>query len=191
MWFWLMTLMGFYGLAPTGTGVPINYLMAEPPSAQVHYQEEKANTSPIQWQSWDEAVFTRAQKENRLVVLDLEAIWCHWCHVMDQKTYTDPQVYTTIQKHYLPVRADQDARPDLSARYQDYGWPATIIFAPDGTELAKRSGFIAPEAFAELLNQLAANPVPEKAARQEPQVYSESPFLSAASKKRASQPLLC
>jgi uncharacterized protein YyaL (SSP411 family) len=95
-----------------------------------------ADKSEIEWQPWSEAVFERAKHENRFVLLDLEAVWCHWCHVMDDKTYRDPEVVKLIRSRYIAVKVDQDANPDLSNRYEDYGWPATVVFAADGSELA-------------------------------------------------------
>ena len=72
----------------------------------------------IRWQPWSDAVFEQARKEKRFVLLDLEAVWCHWCHVMDEKTYHDEAVMKLIRDHYIAVRVDQDARPDLSRRYE-------------------------------------------------------------------------
>ena len=71
----------------------------------------------------------QARAQKRFVLLDLEAIWCHWCHVMDQTTYQDRDVTRLIAEQYIAVRVDQDADPALAARYQDYGWPATIVLA--------------------------------------------------------------
>jgi hypothetical protein len=95
-------------------------------------------TEELEWGEWSTGVFAWAKAENRFVLLDLGAVWCHWCHVMEETTYRDPAVVRLIRSRYLPVRVDQDANPELSNRYEDYGWPATIVFAPDGTELAKR-----------------------------------------------------
>ncbi len=91
---------------------------------------------------------SRAPKpSNAFVILDLEAVWCHWCHVMEKTTYKDAKVVALLKSKYLPVRVDQDANPDLSNRYGDWGWPATIIFAPDGTEIVKRRGYLPPERY--------------------------------------------
>src|SRR5688572_17531083 len=98
----------------------------------------------LDWQPWSPEIFERAKKENKLLVLDLEAIWCHWCHVMEEKTYANPEVAKILTEKFLLIRVDQDSRPDLSKRYADYGWPATIFFDGNGRELAKRAGFIAP-----------------------------------------------
>ena len=73
----------------------------------------------ITWQPWSEAVFEQASKEHRFVLLDLEAVWCHWCHVMEEQTYHDDAVIKLIRDRYIAVRVDQDARPDLSRRYED------------------------------------------------------------------------
>lgn len=134
----------------------------------------------VSWQTWSEAVFERAKRESRFVLLDLEAVWCHWCHVMERETYHNPVVTALIEKHYIPVKVDQDARPDLSRRYENFGWPATIVFAPDGTEIVKRRGYIAPDRFAVLLQAIVDDPSPVIYRDSKPIVaYSESPLLSA------------
>ena len=120
----------------------------------------EAAASSIQWQDWRADLFQQAQRENRFVILDLEAVWCHWCHVMEEKTYADPAVIKLIQEKYIAVRADQDANPGLSARYGDYGWPATIVFAPDGGEIVKRRGYINPIAMQSLLQAIIDDPSP-------------------------------
>lgn len=77
-----------------------------------------ATDGAIRWQPWSNAVFARAQREHRFVLMDLEAVWCHWCHVMNNVTYGSPKVIELIKKHYILVRVDQDARPDISRRYE-------------------------------------------------------------------------
>src|SRR5580704_2683853 len=79
-----------------------------------------ARSQPIIWQPWSDQVWAQAKREHKLVLLDLEAVWCHWCHVMDATTYRDPEVAALIAEHYLAVKVDQDARPDLANRYQDF-----------------------------------------------------------------------
>lgn len=127
----------------------------------------RADDSLIEWERSDAAAFERAEREQRFVLLYLEAVWCHWCHVMDQKTYRDPAVIAALSKHFVALRIDQDARPDLAARYRDYGWPATIVFAPDGREILKRQGYIAPGPMSRLLAAILADPSPEALAREQ------------------------
>src|SRR5689334_2031460 len=115
----------------------------------------------IAWQrEWRPAVFAQAAREHRFVLLDLHAVWCHWCHVMDEKTYSSPAVTALIGKHYLPVSVDADSDPALASRYGDWGWPATIVLAADGTEIVKRRGYIAPAQMLSLLDAIVADPSP-------------------------------
>src|ERR1700760_406877 len=104
----------------------------------------------IRWLHSDTDAFAQARTQHRFVILYLEAVWCHWCHVMDEKTYGDPAVRAILDAHYIPLRIDQDSRPDLSNRYRDYGWPATVIFAADGSEIVKSQALLDPERVAEL-----------------------------------------
>ncbi len=121
---------------------------------------EKPTTNSIVWHSWSDAIFEQAKHENKLVILDLEAVWCHWCHVMEEKTYGDAAVSKLMQEEYIAIRVDQDANPDISIRYEDYGWPATVIFAADGSELVKRRGYIPPERMLTLLKAVVDDPTP-------------------------------
>jgi uncharacterized protein YyaL (SSP411 family) len=114
----------------------------------------------LNWQPWSDKVFADAKRENRFVLLDLEAVWCHWCHVMDANTYSDPAVMRLLQGRYIVVKADQDSRPDLSARYEDFGWPATIVFDGDGHEIVKRQGYLAPDEMASMLQAIIDDPSP-------------------------------
>lgn len=136
-----------------------------------------AKDSPIPWRDWSDELFAEAQREQRFVLLDLEAVWCHWCHVMDAKTYRDPRVVKLIRERFIAVKVDQDSRPDLSRRYQDYGWPATIFFAADGTEIVKRAGYIAPDNMARLLQAIIDDPSPEEPKARELS-FAASPLLS-------------
>src|SRR5262249_41002510 len=108
------------------------------------------------------ATLARAKAERKYVVLDGSAEWCHWCHVMEATTYHDPQVREVLDRHFIAVKVDVDSRPDIEERYGDWGWPATVIFSPDATELGKYRGYIAPDKFAEILKQVVDSRVAEK-----------------------------
>src|SRR5207248_2853241 len=114
----------------------------------------------IHWQPWSDDVFARAKSENKFVFMDLEAVWCHWCHVMDDITYRDPNVIALMNQRYIAVKVDQDSRPDLSNRYENYGWPATVVFNADGGEIVKRQGYIPPKPMAALLAAIIKDPTP-------------------------------
>ena len=113
-----------------------------------------ATTAP-DWQDYAADVFEHAAETDRLILLDLVAVWCHWCHVMEETTYRDARVIERLRAGFVAVQADHDARPDLAERYRDYGWPATIILRADGAEVVKRAGYIAPDAMLELLDEAA------------------------------------
>jgi uncharacterized protein YyaL (SSP411 family) len=129
--------------------------------------EKAAPANAIVWHAWSPEIFAQAKRENKFILLDLEAVWCHWCHVMAETTYPDPAVVRLLQSRYLAVRVDQDARPDLANRYEDYGWPATVIYAPDGAELVKRQGYIPPKAMIALLQAVIDDPTPGPSVRPE------------------------
>ena len=138
---------------------------------------KSAAAGQITWRDWDPALFDQAKAEHRYVLLDLEAVWCHWCHVMADTTYADPAVIADINAHYIAVRVDQDAHPDISLRYEDWGWPATIVFAPDKTEIVKLRGYRNPLQFEKILQAILADPSPVDYGA----VPAESPLSPAAS----------
>jgi uncharacterized protein len=119
-----------------------------------------AHSSSIRWQTWSDALFERAKREDKFILLDLEAVWCHWCHVMDRETYGNPEVMHLIESRYIPVKVGQDARPDLSRRYEDYGWPATVVFNAEGEEIAKLRGYIPPPRMIAILKEIIDDPSP-------------------------------
>ena len=139
----------------------------------------------IDWQPWSDGIFDQAKRENKFVILDLEAIWCHWCHVMDETTYKTPEVIALMKSKYIPVRVDQDSRPDLSNRYEDYGWPATIVFGGDGKEIVKRQGYIEPKQMIAMLKAIIADPTPGPSVKPETEVkFGDNSLLSDDLRKR-------
>jgi hypothetical protein len=99
-----------------------------------------ARHQPVHWHAWSEAAFARAQAEDKPILLDIGAVWCHWCHVMDGESYEDPEVAALINQLFVAVKVDRDERPDVDARYQaavsaisgQGGWPLTAFLTPDG-----------------------------------------------------------
>jgi uncharacterized protein YyaL (SSP411 family) len=125
--------------------------MAEPrtaPSLEPRNTLDKAASSylrsamhqPVYWQEWGAAAFALAEETGKPVLLDVGAVWCHWCHVMDRESYEDPTLAATINEHFVAIKVDRDERPDVDARYQaavqaiagQGGWPLTAILTPDG-----------------------------------------------------------
>src|SRR5579863_2656320 len=95
---------------------------------------------PIQWHEWGEEAFATAQSENKPILLDIGAVWCHWCHVMDRESYDNPEIAELINQRFIAVKVDRDERPDIDSRYQvavssisgQGGWPLTAFLTPDG-----------------------------------------------------------
>ncbi len=95
---------------------------------------------PIQWHEWSEEAFATAQAQNKPVLLDIGAVWCHWCHVMDRESYENPEIAQLINERFIAIKVDRDERPDIDSRYQaavsavsgQGGWPLTAFLTPDG-----------------------------------------------------------
>jgi uncharacterized protein YyaL (SSP411 family) len=139
----------------------------------------------IAWRGWSEKDFSEAKLDHRFVLLDLEAVWCHWCHVMDVNTYSDAKVVSLLQAHYITVKVDQDSRPDLSNRYQEYGWPATVVFDADGHEIVKRQGYLAPDEMASMLQAIIDDPSPGPSVQPAPKLeIPANAILSSAVQKQ-------
>jgi uncharacterized protein len=135
----------------------------------------------LNWLPWSDDVFSQAKREQKFVLLDLEAVWCHWCHVMDVTTYRDPKVQELLRGKYLIVRVDQDSRPDLSDRYEDYGWPATVVFDGAGHEIVKRQGYLDPREMTSMLQAIIDDPSPGPSVQAEGQIsFPSNPLLAAS-----------
>ncbi len=107
----------------------------------------------INWMEWGKDAFDKAKKENKPIFLDIGAVWCHWCHVLDNTTLSDPIVIKTINENFIPIKVDTDKRPDINDRYNQGGWPTTAFLTPDG-ELIAGATYVAPEHMKTLLPQV-------------------------------------
>jgi len=111
----------------------------------------EASSSAIRWQPWSPATLALARSLKRPVIIDIGAVWCHWCHVMDATTYADPEVVAALNREFVPVKVDTDQRPDLDEYYQNAaaqltgagGWPLTCFTTPDGA-LFFAAGYLPP-----------------------------------------------
>jgi uncharacterized protein len=96
---------------------------------------------PVHWHEWGTAAFALAAAEDKPILLDIGAVWCHWCHVMDRESYEDPKLAGLINQYYIAIKVDRDERPDVDTRYQaavgvlsgQGGWPLTVVLTSDGT----------------------------------------------------------
>jgi hypothetical protein len=99
-----------------------------------------AARQPVNWQEWGDRAFAQARQQDKPILLDIGAVWCHWCHVMDRESYENLEIARLINEHYVAVKVDRDERPDIDSRYQTAvsalsgqgGWPLTAFLTPEG-----------------------------------------------------------
>src|SRR6266705_1685121 len=95
---------------------------------------------PIRWHEWGDEAFAAARRLNKPILLDIGAVWCHWCHVMDRESYDDPEIAQIVNERFVAIKVDRDERPDIDSRYQvavqalsgQGGWPLTAFLTPEG-----------------------------------------------------------
>ena len=109
----------------------------------------------ISWRPWGKSAFEEAREQGKLILLSISAVWCHWCHVMDETTYSDPGIIERINRDYVPVRVDSDKRPDINRRYNQGGWPTTAFLTPSGSAVAGLT-YAPPSALVDILDKLSA-----------------------------------
>jgi len=110
--------------------------LADSPSAYLRSAAEQS----IEWHPWGPEPFELARRTGRPILLDIGASWCHWCHVMDEGTYSDAEVARLLGQHFVAVKVDRDAHPEIDRRYQrqvgaltgEGGWPLTGFLTPEG-----------------------------------------------------------
>jgi len=101
---------------------------------------QSAAHQPVHWYPWGEEAFAAARTGDKPILLDIGAVWCHWCHVMDGESYENPELAAYLNQHFVCIKVDRDERPDVDARYQravqtltqQGGWPLTAFLTPDG-----------------------------------------------------------
>jgi len=100
----------------------------------------KHATNPVDWYPWGEEAFSRARKEDKPILLSIGYLTCHWCNVMEEESFSDPQVATLINDVFIPVKVDREERPDIDQIYMkachllspSCGWPLTLFLSPEG-----------------------------------------------------------
>ncbi|WP_051585796.1 thioredoxin domain-containing protein [Caldanaerobius polysaccharolyticus] len=108
----------------------------------------------IKWRQWGDEAFKEAKQQDKPVLLSISAVWCHWCHVMDETSYSDDKIIDYINKNFIPVRVDTDQRPDVNERYNMGGWPSTVVLTPGG-RILNGATYIPPEALYDFLKETA------------------------------------
>src|SRR2546429_8014472 len=123
-------------------------------SAEFHFSPRPNRAAEIDWRPWSAEAFERARAQDRPILLAISAVWCHWCHVMDETTYSDQQVIDLVNAEFVPVRVDNDVRPDVNQRYNMGGWPTTAFLTPQGDVLTGAT-YLPPDQMAGALRKVA------------------------------------
>ena len=118
--------------------------------------EKPTTTTPpatVAWRPWGADAFAAAQAADRPIILSINAVWCYWCHVMDEGTYGDGEVARFVNERFTPIRVDTDHRPDINARYNVGGWPTTSFLTPHGGYIAGAT-YLPPDQFLAMLDEV-------------------------------------
>ena len=113
----------------------------------------KKENSEIKWLTFEEGL-KKAQKENKLILMDIYGKWCHWCNVMENTTYRNRKVIELIKKYYIPVRVDADKYPDINKKYNQGGLPSTLILDKNGN-IVFGGIYIPPDDMIKVLSKFA------------------------------------
>jgi uncharacterized protein YyaL (SSP411 family) len=123
-------------------------------SGDFHFSPRPNRAAEINWHAWSPEAFDEARLSGRPILLSISAVWCHWCHVMDETTYSHPSVIDLINREYVPVRVDNDVRPDINQRYNMGGWPTTAFLSASG-DILTGGTYLPPDQMASALLRIA------------------------------------
>lgn len=123
-------------------------------SGDLRFSPRPNRAHEINWQPWGEKAFKRAAAEDKPVLLSISAVWCHWCHVMDETSYSDEAVIDLVNDRYVPIRIDSDRNPDINRRFNQGGWPTTAFLSSEGQLLAGAT-YVPPEAMRKALERIS------------------------------------
>ncbi len=96
--------------------------------------------NPVDWYPWGEEALERAQAEDKPIFLSVGYSACHWCHVMEHESFSDPAIAEVMNENFVNVKVDREERPDIDSLYMDAavtinrsgGWPLNVFLTPDG-----------------------------------------------------------
>jgi len=95
--------------------------------------------NPVHWYPWGEEAFAAARKANKPIFLSVGYSTCHWCHVMNRESFSDPEIAAFMNKHFINIKLDREERPDVDRVYMTFvqattgrgGWPMSVWLTPD------------------------------------------------------------
>ena len=100
-------------------------------------------TNPVNWFPWNDEALSLAKNSDKLLLISVGYSSCHWCHVMEEESFTDDDVAQVMNLNFINIKVDREERPDLDEIYMKAlvlmtgsgGWPMNIIALPDGTPI--------------------------------------------------------
>jgi len=95
--------------------------------------------NPVDWYPWGREAFEKAAKEDKPIFLSIGYSTCHWCHVMEEESFSNLEIAGILNKYFVPIKVDREERPDLDNIYMNAvtaltgsgGWPLNVFLAPD------------------------------------------------------------
>jgi uncharacterized protein len=123
-------------------------------AGEFHFSPRPNRAAEINWRPWSAGAFEEAKLTARPILLSISAVWCHWCHVMDETTYSHAGIIDLINREYVPIRVDNDVRPDINQRYNMGGWPSTAFLTSSG-DILTGATYLPPDQMADALSKIA------------------------------------
>ena len=95
--------------------------------------------NPVDWYPWGKEAFKKARREDKPIFLSIGYSTCHWCHVMEKESFSDPEAGRVLNESFVAIKVDREERPDIDQVYMQAaqmmtgsgGWPLTILMTPD------------------------------------------------------------
>ncbi len=95
--------------------------------------------NPVDWYPWGEEALTRAEREDKPLLVSIGYSACHWCHVMERESFEDPDTAALMNEHFVCIKVDREERPDIDALCMDAcqsmtgqgGWPLNTFLTPE------------------------------------------------------------
>ena len=99
--------------------------------------------NPINWQRWTNSIFDVSQELDKLLVISIGYSSCHWCHVMEEETFTNDSIAKVMNENFINIKVDREENPDVDQAYMTAsqlmtgmgGWPLNVITLPDGSPI--------------------------------------------------------
>src|SRR6202165_5932173 len=123
-------------------------------AGEFHFSPRPNRAAEIGWQPWSPEAFDQARQTGRAILLSISAVWWHWCHVVAEAAYSPPAGLDLINREYVPVRVDNDVRPDINQRYNMGCWPSTAFLTSSG-DILTGATYMPPDQMADALTKVA------------------------------------